>query len=284
MVFAVAAYLMWGLFPAFFPLLEPAMPLEIIAHRIIWTAVFMSLVLSFTTSGWRELRTADRKTWGRLALAGTLVALNWLIYVIAVNSGHVAEAALGYFINPLVSVGLGMLFLAERLRGLQLTAITLATIAVVMLTLLGGEPPLLALGLAFSFGFYGLVKKQVKLSATASLTAETLLLLPVALGYLCFVELSGNGTFFGESGGHTLLLMSAGVVTALPLLAFGMAAKRIDLSTIGMLQYITPTMQMLWAVFVVSEHIPVTRWVAFCIIWLAVALYIFDLLRHRASR
>lgn len=203
MVFAVAAYLMWGLFPAFFPLLEPAMPLEIIAHRIIWTAVFMSLVLSFTTSGWRELRTADRKTWGRLALAGTLVALNWLIYVIAVNSGHVAEAALGYFINPLVSVGLGMLFLAERLRGLQLTAITLATIAVVMLTLLGGEPPLLALGLAFSFGFYGLVKKQVKLSATASLTAETLLLLPVALGYLCFVELSGNGTFFGESGGHT---------------------------------------------------------------------------------
>ena len=142
----------------------------------------------------------------------------------------------------------------------------------------------MALGLAFSFGFYGLVKKQVKLSATASLTAETLLLLPVALGYLCFVELSGNGTFFSESGGHTLLLMSAGVVTALPLLAFGMAAKRIDLSTIGMLQYITPTMQMLWAVFVVSEHIPVTRWVAFCIIWLAVALYIFDLLRHRASR
>ena len=284
MAYALAAYLMWGLFPAFFPLLEPASPLEIIGHRIIWTAVFMSIVLTVSSkfrgnSSWRELRTATPKTWLWLCLAGALVAINWLIYVIAVNSGHVADAALGYFINPLVSVALGMIFLSERLYRLQLAAIGLATLAVVVLTILGGQPPLLALGLAFSFGFYGLVKKRVGLSAFASLTAETLILLPAAVSYIVYLELSDHSAFAQRS----LLLMSAGVVTALPLLAFGAAAKRIDLSTIGMLQYMTPTMQMLWAVFVVSEHIPPARWVAFGIIWLAVALYIFDLLRRRTA-
>lgn len=284
MAYALAAYLMWGLFPAFFPLLEPASPLEIIGHRIIWTAVFMSIVLTVSSkfrgnSHWRELRTATPKTWLWLCLAGALVAINWLIYVIAVNSEHVADAALGYFINPLVSVALGMLFLSERLYRLQLAAIGLATLAVVVLTILGGQPPLLALGLAFSFGFYGLVKKRVGLSAIASLTAETLILLPAAVGYIAYLEFSDQSAF-AQRG---LLLMSAGVVTALPLLAFGAAAKRIDLSTIGMLQYMTPTMQMLWAVFVVSEHIPPARWAAFGIIWLAVALYIFDLLRRRTA-
>ena len=212
-----------------------------------------------------------------------LVATNWLVYVIAVNSNHVADAALGYYINPLVNVLLGLVFLSERLRPLQKTSITVAATAVVMLTIIAGQPPVQALMLAFSFGFYGLVKKRVDMSAMASLTAETLILAPVAAGYLLVLEARGTGTFGHVSVGHSLLLMTAGLVTAVPLLLFGIAARRIQLSTIGMLQYLTPTMQMLWAVFVTREEIAPLRWVAFGIIWVAVALYFLDILRFRSA-
>jgi protein rarD len=212
MPFAIAAYVLWGIFPAFFPLLTPAAPLEIIGHRIVWTAVVMSIIMSCTKTGWSELRRASVRTWG------------WL-----------------------------------------------------------GQPPVQALMLAFSFGFYGLVKKRVDMSAMASLTAETLILAPVAAGYLLVLEARGTGTFGHISVGHSLLLMTAGLVTAVPLLLFGIAARRIQLSTIGMLQYLTPTMQMLWAVFVTREEIAPLRWVAFGIIWVAVALYFLDILRFRST-
>ncbi len=280
MIYGVLAYLLWGIFPAFFPLLLPAAPVEILAHRLVWTAVIMTLVVTWK-KGWRELREASAVTWLYLAVAGVFIAANWLIYVIAVNTGHVADAALGYFINPLLSVVLGVVFLRERLRPLQLTAVVIAAVAVIQLTFLTGQPPIMALGMAVTFGVYGLLKKRVKVSATASLTAETLVLTPVALGYLIWLEFTGAGTFFTEGPVHAGLLISAGAVTALPLLLFGMGAKLLPLTTIGMLQYLTPTMQMLWALFVTQEHMPPARWVGFIIIWVAVALFLFDLLRQR---
>ncbi|WP_080794127.1 EamA family transporter RarD [Corynebacterium pacaense] len=282
MIFGVLAYLVWGLFPAFFPLLLPAGPVEILAHRIIWTAVIMTVVLS-VRRGWGELRRADKATWLRVFFASIAIALNWLIYVIAVNSGHVTEAALGYFINPLLSVVLGIVIFKEKLRRLQVLAVLIALVAVLFLSFLGGQPPLLALGLAASFGIYGAIKKKVELSAVGSLTAETLMLLPPALLYITWLEGSGAGTFLSEGPAHSLALISSGLVTAVPLLLFGLAAKAIPLSTVGMLQYLTPTMQMLWAVFIVREHLEVARWIGFIIIWVAVAIYLADLIGQRGS-
>ena len=283
MIFGVIAYLGWGMFPAFFPLLLPASPLEILAHRILWTALLMVIVIS-VTKGWKELKNADRGTWIRVILASLFIAGNWLIYVIAVNSGHVTEAALGYFINPLVSIVFGIVFFKEQLRRLQISAVAIATLGVVVLTVLSGQPPYIALSLAFTFGVYGALKKQVKMSAVGSLTAETLVLLPLALVYLIWLEASGQGTFFDNSVGHSALLMSSGLVTAIPLLMFALAAKAIPLSTVGMLQYLTPTMQMLWALFVVNETVESARWVGFIIIWVAVAMYLADILFQRRSR
>ena len=256
MLYAILAYLLWGAFPAFFPLLEPASPMEILAHRIIWTAVFLAGLITVTRK-WSELRKADRTQWLLIASAAVLIAANWGVYILAVNSGHVNEAALGYFINPLVAVALGVVFYSERLSFLQKISIGLAAGAVV---------------LAFTFGFYGLMKKRVLLSPIASLTAETFVLLPVALGYV----LLAPSTFSSHGPGHAALMVSTGIVTAVPLLLFGKAAKLVPLSAIGMVQYLTPSMQMLWAVFVVHEHISHARWVGFCIIWTAVVIYLVD--------
>lgn len=281
MIYGVLAYLMWGLFPAFFPLLLPAGPLEILAHRIIWTAVVMSIVVTIR-KGWKEFSGVERATWLRVVVAAVFIALNWLIYVIAVNSAQVTEAALGYFINPLVSVVFGIIFFREQQRRLQVFSVTIAVAAVLFLTFLGGQPPLLALSLAFTFGVYGAIKKKVNMSAITSLTAETFVLLPIALGYILWLESTGEGTFFNNGPDHVALLISAGLVTALPLLMFGYAAKAIPLSTVGMLQYMTPTMQMLWAVLIVNEHLEPLRWAGFIIIWIAVALYLLDILAQKS--
>lgn len=279
--YGISAYLLWGLFPAYFPLLRPAAPVEIIAHRILWTAVFMAIVLTVSKS-WRELRGVSAATWAKVAAASLLITANWLLYVIAVNSGHVADAALGYFINPLVNVLLGVVFLAERLRRLQTISVLVAAVAVLLLTVVGGQPPIIGLGLALSFGLYGLVKKGISLPATASLAAETLVLAPVALGYILYLELAPAqaGTFLSEGPGHAALLICAGLVTAIPLLLFGTATKLIPLSTIGMLQYVTPTIQMIWAVFVMQEHLEPIRWVGFIIIWISVAIFLTDIAHH----
>ncbi|MDK6259076.1 EamA family transporter RarD [Corynebacterium frankenforstense] len=285
MLFGVLAYLLWGVFPAFFPLLLPAGPLEILAHRIVWTALLMVVVLA-VTRGWRELRAAGRAQWARMALAGVVVAGNWLIYVVAVNSGHVADAALGYFINPIVSVLLGVLFLNERLRPAQTAAVGIAAVGVVWLAVLGEQPPVMGVGLALTFGCYGLLKKKVTVSSAASLTAETLVLTPVAAVYLAVLAVGGQATFGNAGATNAALLAVSGVVTALPLLLFGAAAHRLPLATIGMLQFLTPTMQMLWALFVVDEQLSPARWAGFVIIWVAVAVFIADIARtaRRARR
>lgn len=283
MVYGVLAYGIWGFFAAFFPLLAPAAPMEILAHRIVWTAVLM-LGLIWYTGGLKELRSTPRTTWLTIVLAAIVIAINWLVYVIAVNSGHVAEAALGYFINPLVSVLLGLVFLRERLRNLQKLSVAIATAAVLLITIAGGEPPILGLILAFSFGFYGLIKKRIHLSASTSLAAETLVLFPFAAGFLLALEANHTSTMFQYGTSHTLLLISTGIITAVPLLCFGKAAKLIRLSTLGMLQYMTPSVQMLWAVLVMQEQLSPIRWLGFIIIWISVSIYLADLLLHRNNR
>ena len=280
MPFAIGAYLLWGVFPAFFPLLLPATPLEILAHRIIWTAVLIIIYLVITGT-WRELIQLSRRTWIWLGAASVAITVNWGTYVVAVNSGHVADAALGYFINPLVSVALGVLVLKEQLRKLQISAVGVAAIAVLWLTLMTGEGPWISLLLAGSFGIYGLLKKQVQVSSAGSVAAETLVMSPVALMYLGYLSANGESTFLSEGPSHTALLVVSGLVTALPLILFAQGAKLLPLSTVGMLQYMTPTMQLLWAVFITQEHMSAERWIGFVIIWFAVALYMLDLLRMR---
>lgn len=276
MIWGLLCYLMWGVFPAFFPLLIPALPLEILAHRFVWTLVFMVLLL-LVLRRMNIMRGITAKQWGLVALAAVLIAFNWGLYIFAVNSGHVADAALGYFINPLVSVLLGVIVLRERLRNLQKVSVAIATVAVVILTVALGQPPIISLGLAFSFGLYGLVKKQVPLSPMQSLTAETLVLAPLGLLYIGFLQAQGMNTFATEGPVHSVLLMTAGLVTALPLLCFAKAAKEMTLTSLGMIQYLTPVMQMLWAVFVMHEHIPPARWAGFAVIWLAVSVFVWDL-------
>lgn len=283
MLYGLATYLLWGVFPLYFPLLKPAAPLEILAHRFVWTAVVMGAVV-LVTGAWRQLARASARTWGLVLAAAIVIGVNWGTYVLAVNSGHVAEAALGYFINPLVSVLLGVVFLREQLTRAQLAAVALAVVAVIVLTIGVGRPPWISLTLAFSFGFYGLIKKRVPLGSAASVAAEALVLTPVALGYLVFLGGTGEGTFTTEGPAHTLLLISAGIATGVPLLLFGAAAKRVTLTSLGLMQYITPLLQMLIAVFVVHEHISPERWIGFSIIWVAVVVFTVDMLVRARSR
>lgn len=282
---AVAAYSMWGLFPAFWPLLAPAVPVEVLAHRVVWTAVLMAGVLSLLR-GWSELGTLRLRGWGMVTAAGLLIAVNWGLYIYAVFAGQVVEAALGYFISPLVSVLLGVGVLRERLRPAQWVAVGVAAVAVVVIALENGRPPWLALVLATSFGFYGLIKSTVPLTARASLTAEGLVLGPLAVAAVAWFEIVGAGTMTGNGAGHLLLLIAAGPVTALPLLLYGAAARRVPLSTIGVLMYLNPTLQFLWGVFVVGEDMPATRWIGFVLVWVALAIFTGDLIRstHTSRR
>lgn len=283
MLWGLGAYLLWGVFPAFFPLLKPAAPVEILAHRFIWTLVFMAIVV-IAVGALKSMRQITASQWLTVATAAVLISFNWGLYIYAVNNDHVADAALGYFINPLVTVVLGVVVLRESLRRLQLLSVAIATVAVVILTVALGQPPIIALGLALSFGLYGLVKKKVKLTPIQSLTAETLVLAPVGFAYLVFLQNQGQNTFVQYGPGHALLLVTAGVVTAVPLLLFSKAAQVLSLTSLGMIQYITPVMQMLWAVFVTHETIPAARWVGFCIIWVAVFIFIVDMVRNRPPR
>ncbi|MEV4180023.1 EamA family transporter RarD [Streptosporangium canum] len=285
-LYGIAAYTMWGLFPLYWPLLKPADALEILAHRIAWSLVAVVAILAVRRhwSWFRELMRTPKKV-GLLALAAAIVTVNWGVYIYAVNTGHVVESALGYFINPLVSVLFGVFLLKERLRPWQWGAVGLGTLAVVVLTLDYGRLPWIALVLAVSFGTYGLVKKIAQVSAAESLTIETLVLLLPALGYLVYLQGQGGATFGSLGAGHALLLAGGGVITAIPLLCFTSAAIRIPLTTIGLLQYIAPVLQFLVGVFVVHEVMPPSRWAGFAIVWLALSVFTWDSLRAaRAAR
>jgi chloramphenicol-sensitive protein RarD len=275
---AVGAYAMWGLFPAFWPLLAPAAPIEALAHRITWTLVLMVVVIT-ATRGWSELRTLRPKGWAMVAAAGALISVNWGLYIYAVFAGQVVEAALGYFMSPLVSVVLGVVVLRERLRRMQWVAVVLGTVAVVVIAIEAGKVPWIALSLACSFGLYGLLKSLIPLSATAGVTAEGLVLGPLAVTVVVALEVTGAGTLTGHGVSHVLLLMASGPVTAVPLLLYGLAARRVPLSTIGVLMYLNPILQFLWGVLVVGEAMPPTRWIGFVLVWIALAIFTVDLVR-----
>jgi len=277
---AIGAYAIWGLFPAFWPLLEPAAPVEVLAHRILWTAVLMVAVIS-VTRGWSQLRALRPRGWAMVAVAGALITVNWGLYIYAVFAGHVVEAALGYFVSPLVSVLLGVVVLRERLRRVQWAAVALGATAVVVIAIEAGQLPWIALGLASSFGVYGLLKSMIPLSASAGVTAESLVLAPFAIATLVAFEVSGAGTLTGHGVGHLLLLIVSGPVTAVPLMLYAAAARRVPLSTIGVLMYLNPVLQFLWGVLVVGEAMPATRWIGFVLVWVALAVFTVDLLRAR---
>ena len=282
MILGLAAWTLWGFFPLYWPLLEPAGAVEILAHRIFWSLVVMLGVVVVLRKRAKLLATfANRRTRWLLALAAVLITVNWGTYIYGVNSHHVVETSLGYFINPLVSVLLGVVVLGERLRWLQWAALSLAGVAVLALTVEYGRPPWISLVLAFSFGSYGLAKKKANAGAVESLVLETALIAPVALGYIVFLMATGASTFGREGAGHVVLLVGTGVVTVIPLLCFGGAATRIPLSTLGLMQYVTPTVQFLLGIFFFHEPMPAMRWVGFSLIWLALVLFTVESLRSR---
>lgn len=278
----VAAYLMWGGFPLYWPLLEPAGAVEILAHRVAWSVLTMGVLvvaMRRTPHLWRLFRM--RRTPWLLAAAAVTIALNWGIFIWAVNHGHVVETSLGYFINPLVTVLMGVLLLGESMRPRQWMALGIAVVGVVVLTLDYGRPPWVALALACSFGTYGLMKKQANTGAVESLTFETLLLAPVAIGYLGYLAAIGEGNFGAAGNWHALLLMGTGVLTAAPLLCFGGAATRLPLVTIGLLQYLTPTLQFIIGLAVFHEAMSPGRWAGFVLVWSALAVFTFEAIAHR---
>ncbi|MGE2834525.1 EamA family transporter RarD [Mycobacterium sp. SMC-4] len=284
LLFGVGAYGMWGMFPAFFPLLKPAGAVEVLAHRIIWSFLLMVVVVAVVRR-MGDLRRITRREWLLLTAAAALISINWLIYVYAVNNGHVVDAALGYFINPLVSIALGLLIFRETLNRWQLAALVIAVVAVVVLTVNVGEPPWIGLGLAASFGLYGAVKKLVPTDPRVSVGVEAGLATPFALAYVIVIGLTGHGTFTAHGSGHVVLMIMAGVLTALPLLFFAAAAQRLPLVTLGLLFYMTPAMQLTWGVLVGQEPMPPARWFGFALIWVALLLFTVDAVRRgRADR
>jgi len=277
----LGAYFAWGVFPLYWPLLRPAGALEILAHRIAWSLVFVALLLA-RARGFGELRTIGARRLLLLALAACLVGSNWGLYIWSVTSGHVVETALGYFINPLVSVMLGVVVLGERMRRAQWVAAGIAAIAVSVLTVAHGRLPWVAISLACSFGTYGLVKKKAGVGAVPSLAVETAVLVEPAVAYLVVRESQGTATFGHVAWHKSALLAASGVMTAVPLLLFAGAANRVPLTTIGLLQYVAPTLQFLCGVVVFHEPMPASRWLGFGLVWLALAIFVVDGVRSHA--
>jgi chloramphenicol-sensitive protein RarD len=282
LVAGVSAYLVWGLLPLYWPLLEPAPATEILAHRIAWSLIFLAALVAATT-GFAWLRALSRRQVGLLAVAAVLVTVNWGLYIYGVNSDHVVETALGYFINPLVTVGLAVVLLGERLNRAQWVAVAIAAGGCLVLTIDYGRPPWIALALAFSFGFYGLIKKRAGVDGVQSLTFETGLLFVPAVAFIVILQARGDGTFASEGAGHALLLAAGGVATAVPLVLFGVAAFRMKLSTLGLIQYLAPVLQFLIGVLVYSEPMPAARLAGFACVWVALAIFSLDGVRGAHS-
>ena len=286
-VYALGAYALWGVLPVFWKALQTVPAAEILSQRIVWSLFFMASLLTLRRD-WGALKPAlkDRATLLTVLVATALLAVNWLTYIWGVNAGYVVEASLGYFINPLVNVVLGVLFLREKLRLAQWLPVGLAILGVVYLTLSYGELPWIALVLAFTFAFYGLIKKTLRLGPFHSFTLEVGGMALPALAYLLYLELAGQGAFGHQDGVTTVLLALTGVVTALPLLWFATAARRIPFSTLGLLQYVTPTLQFLLGVWVYGEPFTPARMVGFALIWAALLLYSLEgiVVRRRTAR
>nr|WP_233571810.1 EamA family transporter RarD [Cellulomonas triticagri] len=282
----LGAYLLWGVLPLYFELLKPSGAVEVVAHRVLWSLLFCAVVLSATRT-WRALGVVLRspRTMGLIGAAAVLLAVNWLTFVFAALSGHVVDAALGYFINPLVTVALAVLVLREKLRRTQWVALGFGVAAVVVITVGYGRLPWVALTLAGSFGVYGLLKNRVGRSVAAApgLAAETLALAPAAAVYLLWLTTTGDGTFATEGTWHALAIAGTGIATALPLLLFGESARRLPLSVVGMLQYLAPVLQFGIGVLVLHETMPPARWWGFGLVWVALVLLTVDGVRTRRA-
>jgi chloramphenicol-sensitive protein RarD len=286
LTFGITAYLLWGLFPLYWPLLEPAGALEILAARFAWSLAFLAIVATFTRA-WRGVGALFRQPRIRLLLvvAATVLGINWGTYIWGVNAGHVVETSLGYFITPLISLALGVFVLKERLRPLQWVAFGIAFVAVLVLTANYGRPPWIALVLAASFGSYGLIKKVAGAPPLESLIVETTFAFPLAVGYLLYLQLSNVLVFGHVNTSTTLLLAATGVITAIPLLFFGGAVNRVPLTVMGVLQYLAPIIQFLVGIFYFHEDMPPARWAGFVIVWIALMVFTADAIRHnRATR
>ncbi len=279
----LGAYGLWGLLPLYFLTIAVASPWEIVASRIVWSLAFCAILLSVTRNWGRFLALGrDRRAMVRLSVASVLIAVNWLTYTYAVLNGHAAEAALGYFINPLVSIALGVIFLKERLRRFQWVAIGFGLAAVVTLTFAYGNVPYIALVLACSFGLYGFVKNRVGRTATAltSLSMETAILALPALGFMAWLVASNTDTVVSAGPAHFWLLAASGIITAVPLLLFGAAARRLPLTTLGTLQFLAPILQFIVALVVFKEPMPTERLIGFALVWVAVAMLCIDMVRQ----
>ncbi|MDG2533408.1 EamA family transporter RarD [Sphingomonas sp. HITSZ_GF] len=274
---SIGAFAIWGVLPLYFHILSHVPALQILSHRVVWSVLLLAvLVFGFGRAGdiWRAAR---GRTLLLLCASATLIAINWFVYIWAVETGHVLEASLGYFINPLLNVALGMLVLGERLRRWQGIAIAIAAVGVLVMAVNGGGAILISLSLALSFGLYGLVRKVVAIDSLGGLTVETVLLVPLAAGWLLYTGSQGTSGF-GVSAGQTALLLAAGVITATPLLMFAAAARLLPLSMMGLLQYITPTIQFFVAI-ALGEPLRTVHLITFALIWAGCALYAWDSLR-----
>ena len=273
---------MWGIFPLYWPLLQPAGALEILAHRVLWSLLAVILVMLVLRRG-QAVRAvlADRRKRLLLLGAAVVISVNWGGYIWGVNNDRVVETSLGYFINPLVTVLMGVVLLGERLRRLQWCAVGLAAVAVLVLTVDYGRPPWIALLLAFSFATYGLAKKKANVDAVESLSVETIYIAPVAAAYVVWLGLQGGADFVGHGAGHMALFATTGIVTVIPLLCFGAAAIRVSMVTIGLLQYIAPILQFGLGVFWFDEPMPASRWIGFVLVWIALVVFTYEAATHR---
>lgn len=279
--YALGAFGMWGVFPIYFKALESVPALEVLAHRVVWTVVFTAILIG-VLGRWRSVVSAlsDRRLVMTLIASAAIISVNWGVFIWSIDVGRLLDASLGYYINPLVSVVLGVVFLGERMRRVQWVALALAAAGVAYAVLAAGTFPWVALTLAFTFGAYGLIRKVAAVSPLTGLFVETTLIAPVALGYVGWLTETGVG-HFGVSGGvTTALLVAAGVVTATPLLLFVAGAKRIKLSTVGLLQYLVPSMHFGLAILAFGEPLTADKLVVFAFIWCALAIYSSDAIRH----
>ena len=282
LLLGVVAYVLWGLFPLYWPLLEPAGAFEILAHRVVWSCLTMFVLMLLLrrtpqlVAIWR-----DRRVRLLLTVAAVVISVNWATYIWGVNNDRVVETSLGYFINPLVTVLMGVLILHERLRPLQWVAMGIATTAVVVLTLDYGRLPYVALVLAFTFGSYGLCKKTANVGATDSLTYETAVIAPFALAYVGWLGATGGSNFTNHGLGHSLLFLTTGIVTAIPLICFGAAATRVSMVSLGLLQYLAPILQFALGVLWFHEDMPAGRWFGFVLVWIALAIFTVEAVNHR---
>ena len=276
---ALICYLIWGLLPIYFVFVSAVAPLEVLLHRIVWAVPFGAVII-FSRRQWPEVRRAltHRAMLSWLAVAALFIAINWYVYIYAIQNNQIFQGSLGYYINPLVYVLIGVIFLGERLRALQIAAVVIAAIGVLVLTFSGGQFPIIALTLAFSFSVYGVIRKRIVIGAMPGLFVETILLLPIAMAWLGWLVYSGQSSFGSAGVGMKALLLIAGPITVVPLLFFALAARRLPLSTIGFMQFLAPTLQFCVGLYY-GEQLSVAHMICFACIWVAVILFSTDALR-----